>query len=269
MKFWLPPGDKIFLYQLLKAAGLETDYAKIRNIIKNGEVMVNEQVTTHQRHEVKIGDTVRCHQQHIKIVASDPQPGAPVIEKIKPALEAVMHGKAQAWRVSTLQSDPELEKQVEHACQGVHNKLSAVGFTLACAESCTGGMLQEIITTLPGSSRYFLGGIVSYSDQIKERLLKVKPETLARKGAVSRQTALEMARGVQALFVSNIGCSITGIAGPDGGSQGKPVGTVHLAVAYNDLLTHRKFNFSGDRNSIRLQSCLEMLLILEKIIDRR
>lgn len=109
--------------------------------------------------------------------------------------------------------------------------------TLAVAESCTGGWLGELITAVPGSSTYFLGGIISYSNAAKVSLLNVSPDDLERFGAVSEQVAIQMAIGVKLQLKSDWGISITGIAGPDGGSEAKPVGLVYIGIADPDGVT--------------------------------
>lgn len=121
--------------------------------------------------------------------------------------------------------------------------LTETGQTLAVAESCTGGLVGKIITDLPGASAYFLGGVVSYANSAKHDLLGVDADTLAEHGAVSEAVAQQMARGVRERFGADIGLSITGIAGPDGGSDQKPVGTVWLgrADAHGSVARHRQF----------------------------
>ena len=108
--------------------------------------------------------------------------------------------------------------------------LNEAHMTLAVAESCTGGMLGNWLTEVPGSSRYFVGGVISYADSLKVSLLGVSPEIIKEFGAVSRESALAMARGVRTLTGANMGVSITGVAGPDGGSPAKPVGTTYVAL---------------------------------------
>ena len=110
-------------------------------------------------------------------------------------------------------------------------ELAKQGLKVATAESCTGGTISKRITEVPGSSAVFDGGVVGYANEIKERVLGLSHETLAQHGAVSRETALEMARGVRALCQADIGISTTGIAGPDGGSAEKPVGLVYLGIS--------------------------------------
>jgi nicotinamide-nucleotide amidase len=120
------------------------------------------------------------------------------------------------------------------------------GMTLAVAESCTGGLIGHRITDVPGSSAYFLLGVATYSNDAKERILGVRAETLREHGAVSTQTAEEMADGVRRLALASIGVSTTGIAGPGGGSAEKPVGTVCIAVAWEGGVWSRRYDV-GDR----------------------
>ncbi|MBN1979400.1 MAG: CinA family protein [Anaerolineae bacterium] len=108
------------------------------------------------------------------------------------------------------------------------------GLTLAVAESCTGGLVSHRITDVPGSSVYYQGAVVSYSNEIKERALRVRRGTLERYGAVSEQVAREMAQGVRNALCSDIGLAVTGVAGPDGGTPEKPVGLVYVALAAPD-----------------------------------
>jgi len=142
--------------------------------------------------------------------------------------------------------------------------LAEGGWTLATAESCTGGLLAERLTRVPGVSAVFVGGVVVYANELKRSLLDVPPELLERAGAVSEAVARAMATGVCRRLGSDIGVSVTGIAGPDGGSEEKPVGTVHIAVAGpgDEPVEHRIARFPGNRERIRLfasQMALEML----------
>lgn len=113
----------------------------------------------------------------------------------------------------------------------VSQLLKRRGLTLAVAESCTGGLVSHRITDVPGSSAYYQGAVVSYSNEIKECILHVRRDTLERYGAVSEQVAREMAQGVRGVLRSNIGLAVTGVAGPDGGTPEKPVGLVYIALA--------------------------------------
>jgi nicotinamide-nucleotide amidase len=122
--------------------------------------------------------------------------------------------------------------------------------TLALAESCTGGYISHRITRIAGSSAYYYGGAVTYSNEAKMLFLGVKPETLERHGAVSRETALEMSNGIRERSGASIGLSVTGIAGPSGGSSEKPVGTVWISIAQKDYHEARRFQFHGGREQI-------------------
>lgn len=126
------------------------------------------------------------------------------------------------------------------------------GWTLGLAESCTGGYIGHRITRVPGSSAYFKSAVVTYSDESKIRFLGVKPATLERHGAVSRDTALEMAEGIRCQAEADFGLSVTGIAGPTGGSPEKPVGTVWVGIARSEETDARLFRFQGDRERVIL-----------------
>lgn len=122
--------------------------------------------------------------------------------------------------------------------------------TLALAESCTGGYLSHRITRVAGSSAYYFGGAVTYSNEAKVLFLSVKPETLERHGAVSRETALQMSQGIRERTCASIGLSVTGVAGPSGGSAEKPVGTVWISIERDDFHEARRFKFHGERERI-------------------
>jgi len=128
------------------------------------------------------------------------------------------------------------------------------GKTLSVAESCTGGLIGHRLTSVPGSSAYFYGGMVSYSNHSKVDMLGVRTETIIRYGAVSDQTAQEMARGVRERMRSDLGLAVTGIAGPGGGSRDKPVGTVHIALCSKEEVFSRRYRFWGRRDQIKLNA---------------
>ncbi|MBI5237973.1 MAG: nicotinamide-nucleotide amidohydrolase family protein [Deltaproteobacteria bacterium] len=133
---------------------------------------------------------------------------------------------------------------------------------IAIAESCTGGLVSHMITAVPGSSAYFAGGVVAYSNAAKVKLLGVRAKTLKRYGAVSRETALGMAIGAKKLFNAKAAVSITGIAGPGGATRGKPVGAVYICAIANGKKHIRKFMFKGSRASIKKQSAETALKML-------
>lgn len=126
--------------------------------------------------------------------------------------------------------------------------------TIAAAESCTGGLLAERLTTIPGSSAYFLGSVVCYSNELKTAWADVPAELIAAKGAVSPEVAVALAEGIRRRVKSTLGVGITGIAGPGGGSEGKPVGTVHVALAGSHGVQERAARLPGDRDMIRMQA---------------
>jgi nicotinamide-nucleotide amidase len=149
----------------------------------------------------------------------------------------------------------------------VGNRLRKLGLTLATAESCTGGLLGHRITGVSGSSDYYLGGVVSYNNEAKMELLGVRKQTLEKFGAVSEETVREMAQGVQSLFKSDLGISISGIAGPMGGTPEKPVGLIYIGLSFGKEVAVKKFNFFRDRDSnkrISSQVALNMIRLALK-----
>ena len=145
----------------------------------------------------------------------------------------------------------------------VGSALKSKGWTLALGESCTGGLVAHRITEVPGSSDYFLGGVVAYSNPIKEALLTVGSDTLEAVGAVSEETAREMARGARKAINASVGVSITGIAGPGGGTEEKPVGLTYVSVSTPDGEWLERYVFEGDRHANKQSSAeaaLELLL---------
>ncbi|HEV8547174.1 MAG TPA: CinA family protein [Candidatus Limnocylindrales bacterium] len=136
------------------------------------------------------------------------------------------------------------------------------GLTVALAESCTGGLVADAITDVPGSSAYFVGGVVAYADDAKARLLGVPTEVLAAHGAVSAQVARAMAEGVRERFGSSLAASVTGIAGPDGGTDAKPVGLTYVAVADDEGVDVRRYVWTGDRLENKRSSANAVLEVL-------
>ncbi len=157
----------------------------------------------------------------------------------------------------------EEEKTLEEA---VVELLADQGLTLATAESCTGGMLAARIVNVPGASRVLKESFVTYSDRAKRKRLLVKKGTLAKEGAVSSKTAKEMAKGGCFTSGADVCVSITGIAGPEGGSKEKPVGTVFMACCCQGDINVREYHFSGDRNKIREYSAVSALILLRDTI---
>jgi len=142
--------------------------------------------------------------------------------------------------------------------------LTRRGKTLALAESCTGGFIANRITNVPGASKIFLGGIVAYSNGVKEKFLDVRPETLKKHGAVSEMVAREMAEGARKRFGADFAIAVTGIAGPGGGTKIKPAGTVFIALADKfGMMVERRLNSFGREKfkEVTAQQALEMLYL--------
>ena len=148
----------------------------------------------------------------------------------------------------------------------VGERCLALGARIATVESCTGGLIGHALTEVPGSSAYYLGGYVTYADEAKQAMVGVSPEVLAAHGAVSAQTALAMAVGGRERTGADVGVSVTGIAGPDGGSAAKPVGLTYVAVADGAGGEVRRFLWTGTRGENKRSSAAAALeLVLERL----
>lgn len=158
---------------------------------------------------------------------------------------------------------PTLEEVVAFG-SAVGNELRAAGLRIATAESCTGGLIGHVLTEIAGSSDYFAGGAIVYSNDAKEAVLGVQKETMISHGAVSYETAGEMARAAQHLYDADIAVSVTGIAGPGGGTASKPSGLVHIHLSSRDGVERgERFVWQADRSGNKLlsaQAALEMVL---------
>jgi nicotinamide-nucleotide amidase len=146
-------------------------------------------------------------------------------------------------------------------------QLRCAGTTLAVAESCTAGMLGEELTRPPGASDFFLGGVMAYSDEIKQKVLGVPPALIQQHGAVSEPTALAMAKGVQQRFGAHVGLSITGVAGPGGGTEDKPVGLIYLALTTEKVSECRRLLFPGSRQRVRHWAVTQALDGLRRFLE--
>lgn len=141
------------------------------------------------------------------------------------------------------------------------------GFTLALAESCTGGLVSHRITNVPGSSVYYRGSVVAYSNEIKESILRVRSETLCRYGAVSERVALEMAQGVRRVFRTDVGLAVTGIAGPEGGAPDKPVGLTYTSLVAPGVERVERHVWSGNRLENKERSSEAVLDLLRRYLE--
>ena len=133
------------------------------------------------------------------------------------------------------------------------------GLTISSAESCTGGLFAKLITDIPGSSEVLNESYVTYANSAKTKILGVREDTLKQFGAVSEQTVIEMADGLYKISNADVCVVFSGIAGPDGGTLEKPVGTVFSSICFKGKTTAYKLHFDGDRNNVRMSACYEML----------
>ena len=159
---------------------------------------------------------------------------------------------------------PALQLSIKELAASLVRLCTEKNVTFGTAESCTGGLIGAAVTDVPGASAVFWGGVVSYDNRVKERVLGVRGETLATVGAVSEETACQMARGARSVLGTNFAVAVTGIAGPGGGTPEKPVGLVYIATsdAAGGIVCRRNV-FDGDRTAVRLQTvetALKMLL---------
>jgi nicotinamide-nucleotide amidase len=161
------------------------------------------------------------------------------------------------------------EQDVHELAKRLGARLVMKGLKLATAESCTGGWIAKVLTDIAGSSDWFDSAIVSYSNEAKKHFLKVPAGILLDHGAVSENTVLAMQQGIFMETRADAGISVSGIAGPGGGSEEKPVGTVWVAVSLRDQMVHtQKFHFEGDRNRVRLQAVAAALRSLLELLER-
>jgi nicotinamide-nucleotide amidase len=180
-------------------------------------------------------------QIHLRTWVSDEGRAAKMLEEVERAIDLAL-----AERIFSRDGSP-LEVVVAR-------ELLKQKATIAAAESCTGGLLAERLTTIAGSSAYFLGSVVCYSNELKTAWADVPAETIAARGAVSSEVAIALAEGIRRRVGSTLGVGVTGVAGPGGGTEEKPVGTVNIALASPAGVRERAFRFPGDREMVRLQA---------------
>lgn len=149
----------------------------------------------------------------------------------------------------------------------VHALFTEKHLTLAAAESITGGLISSSVISVPGASQFFKGGVVAYSNESKEKILGVRRRTLVSHGAVSRETAIEMAYGAGRIFQSTVSVSSTGIAGPSGQTDSKPLGLVFMAVASEDSSSVEEKRYEGGREEIRHRATADALTLLLKFME--
>jgi len=232
---------------------VQTKQSRIIKISGLGESTVNEKIKDfiHKNEHLNIGIYANPEDIQIQLNAlgKTAQEATAILDKATEQLKNLLGDFIFGFEQQSLE-------------EIIGNMLKKRNFTLAVAESCTGGMLGEMITSIPGSSDYFKGGIISYDGEIKEKLLGVPRETIIKYGQVSEQVARAMAQGVREKCLSDIGISITGIAGPGGGSKEKPVGLVYIALADGQQTIVQEHQLRRDRHTIRLRSARRALNML-------
>jgi nicotinamide-nucleotide amidase len=184
------------------------------------------------------------------------EPGA---EERADALEEALLPSLERWLYG--RDERGIEERVLDLCR-------ARGLTVATAESCTGGLVAARLTSVPGSSEVVLGGVVAYADEVKRTELDVPAELIEQHGAVSAEVAAAMARGARARLGADVAVSVTGIAGPGGGTAEKPVGLVYLHAEGPDGGLGREFSFPGDRGSIRSRSVVGALHLVRRLLTQ-
>lgn len=262
-----PPREMTSMYLEQVKPRLERDYAAelqkvIRRTIKvlgPGESQVEEMLAslTDNPQGCSMALLAEDGEIHIKITAEgdNAADGQNDLEELSSAIREKLNKHIFGYDDDTLP-------------QQVGKRLVKSGCQLAVAESCTAGMLGSMITEVAGSSEYFWGGIIAYSNECKMKTLGVRASTLEQYGAVSRQTAQEMAQGTLQLSDVDFALAITGIAGPDGGSEEKPVGLVYIALAYENSCSVKELKFVGPRETIRKLSAKSALDMLRRHLDQ-
>jgi nicotinamide-nucleotide amidase len=180
-------------------------------------------------------------QIHLRIWTDDPSHAKKTLDEIVQGFEIAL-------------SDRIFSEDGRSLEEVVAEELTLNNATIAAAESCTGGLLAQRLTSIAGSSSYFLGGVVCYSNELKTIWADVPPEMILAKGAVSAEVAVALAEGIRRRVGSTLGVGITGVAGPGGGSEEKPVGTVHVAISHAGGVKERGMRFPGERENIRWQA---------------
>lgn len=260
---WIEAGDRVVVLlpgppDELKAIFMKQVAERLaRRATGTVQVVREMRVTglTESDLEQRIRETyLSYHDIHTTILAS---PGEIQIHLRTWTREPVASRKAVnelAERIAAALGDHVFTHRSQSLEEVVADTLLANGATISTAESCTGGLLAERLTRIPGSSNYFLGGVVSYSNELKTAWAKVPAEIIAAKGAVSSEVAIALADGIRRETGSTLGVGITGVAGPSGGSAEKPVGLVHIALSTNGTPRERAAHFPGDRERVRWQA---------------
>ena len=222
-----------------------------------GESSVNELIRDYMNKQTNFSFGIYANPEDIQVQVTTQAPTEKEVEKL---LQSSVNQLTKILGNYIYGSDEETIEEV------VGNLLKTKKLKVAVAESCTGGMLGEMITRIPGSSEYFQGGVISYSAKVKEDLLKVPPEVIKKYGEVSKEVAQLMAERVRKCCHSDIGISITGIAGPGGATEKKKVGLVYMALADGKKTINQKHQLFGNRQLIRLRAARRALNLLRNYL---
>jgi len=237
-----------------RASGVRMFHRELR-VAGMGESALEQRIKPIYTRHADVGTTILAApgeiQIHLRIWTDDAAHAQKTLDEISQSFELALTDRIFSQDGSSLE-------------EVVANILTMNSATISAAESCTGGLLAQRLTSIPGSSSYFVGGVVCYSNELKTAWADVPPEILKSKGAVSSEVAIALADGIRRRVGSTLGVGITGIAGPGGGSEEKPVGTVHVAIAHAGGVKERGVRFPGDREAIRwhaAQLALDMVRI--------
>ncbi len=227
-----------------RVSGVRMFHREIR-VTGLGESHVEQRIVGIYKRFPEVNTTVLAApgetQIHLRIWTDNAQHAQKTLDEIVQGFEIALTDRIFSQDGSSL--DEVVARQLT-----IHNA------TIAAAESCTGGLLAQRLTSIAGSSTYFLGGVVCYSNELKTAWADVPQELIESKGAVSSEVAVALAQGIRRRVGSTFGVGITGVAGPSGGSEEKPVGTVHIALSHTGGVKERSARFPGDRESIRWQA---------------
>jgi len=235
-------GDTRFATRVLRVSGL-------------GESAVDEKIapiyTKYENPQTTILFNSSEIEIHLKAHGRTEADAEALIDDLSLKIEKELGNSAFSFRGETME-------------EVVGRRLAMTEFTLAVAESCTGGLIAQRLTSVPGSSKYFIEGVVTYSNESKTRLLGVDKKLIKEFGAVSQQVARDMARGVRHRAKTDFGLAVTGVAGPSGGTEDKPVGLVYIALADDAHTEHKKLTIPGDRELVRWRASQAALDLLRR-----
>jgi len=246
------------VYPFLRKKTSDIIYSKVLRVFGIGESSLGQKIADLIENQTNptIAPYAKQGEVTLRITAKSDD-----IEKAKKLIEPLEKAVRERFGIMVYGEDEESLEEV--TCRLLMEK----NITIATAESCTGGLLAEKITRIPGISQCFHMGVITYSNEAKQKILGVSAKTLERYGAVSSQTAMEMAEGIKKLSGADIGVSITGIAGPGGGSELKPVGLVYIGMATPDNCSCQELHLSGNRDRIRELTSMNALDMVRKYLQ--